>query len=133
MVDIQFVLKTYEHDASVQIYSGNEQLLTNTIQPNTVSSFTSKITIPNNISVASQGGKVMVVKFALNNFTIDVYQMFPKLVNHTSDNYQVHIHNNVINFEIDESVPAKWLMKNHNQILISRVADYTNDVSYTNE
>jgi hypothetical protein len=76
---------------------------------------------------------VLVKRVALNNFTIDNYGLFPRLVNNNADNYQVHLHNSETQFTIDDDNPTRWLMRNKNEILIDRTADIIQERTYNYE
>ena len=136
MVNIQFVFQTYKHtepNTVIQILSDSDLVLSKEIQSNTTASFTCQLRIPTTIKIVAQGARVMVNRVSINNFTIDNYGLFPRLVNNQSDNYQVHLHNSEIHFTIDDDNPTRWLMRNKNEILIDRTADGKQDKVYNYE
>ncbi len=136
IVSIQFVFQTYRHvepNTVITILSDLDTVLKKEMQTNTTSSFTCEISIPTTIKIHAQGAKVLVKRVALNNFTIDNYGLFPRLVNNNNDNYQVHLHNSETQFTIDDHNPTRWLMRNKNEILIDRTADIIQDRTYNYE
>lgn len=137
MVNLTFVFQTYRHkekNTQVEIYSNQKLLLTTPeIHANTVSVYNIKTSIPATVDLFATGARVCIQKVSINNFAIDTFNLFPKLVNNTSENYRVYLHNNKISFTIDDDNPTRWLMKNKNEILIDRTAEIMQDRIYNYE
>jgi len=137
MVRIEFTFQTYRHrekNTQVDVYVDDQIVLaTPDIQPNVTSVFSVCTDIPAIIKLSATGARALVKKVSINNFTIDVFNLFPRLVNNQSENYQVNLHNNSISFTIDDSNPTRWLMRNKNEILIDRTADILSDREYNYE
>lgn len=138
MVRIEFTFQTYRHleqNTHIDVYINEECVLTTPeIYPSTTSVFSVWTDIPAIIKLsATTGARALVKKVSINNFTIDIFNLFPRLVNNQNDNYQVYLHNNSISFTIDDDNPTRWLMRNKNEILIDRTADILNDRDYNYE
>jgi len=138
MVKFEFEFQTYMHrenNTKVEIFSDNNLVLaTPELQPRSITNFSVDISIPTKIKITAQGARVLIKKVSINNFTIDIYDLFPSIVNISSgDNYQVSLHNNELSFNIDDDIPTRWLMRNKNRILIDRTADIIQSRDYNYE
>jgi len=138
MVKFEFEFQTYMHrenNTKVEIFSDNNLVLaTPELRPRSITNFAVDISIPTKIKITAQGARVLIKKVSINNFTIDIYDLFPSIVNISSgDNYQVSLHNNELSFNIDDDIPTRWLMRNKNRILIDRTADIIQSRDYNYE
>ena len=138
MVKFQFEFQTYRHNeknTQVKIFSNNSLVLTTPeLHARTITSFDVELQIPTTIKIVAKGARVLVKKVCINNFTINIYELFPSIVDIKSgDNYQVHLHNNELNFVIDDDIPTRWLMRNKNKILIDKTADIIQSRDYNYE
>lgn len=137
MVRIEFTFQTYRHleqNTQIDVYINEKCVLaTPEIYPSATSVFSVWTDIPAVVKLSATGARALIKKVSINNFTIDIFNFFPRLVNNQSDNYQVHLHNNSISFTIDDDNPTRWLMRNKNEILIDRTADIFDNRDYNYE
>lgn len=138
MVEFQFEFQTYRHmekNTQLKIFSDDSLVLTTPELPQrAITTFSVDLHIPTTIKIVAEGARVLVKKVSINNFPIDIFDVFPSIVDiGPGENYQVHLHNQQLSFTVDDTIPTRWLMRNKNRILIDRIADINQSLNYNIE